>query len=417
MKGNILQMKILMLSWHKYPHIGGKSTHISSLINGYKKYDCTAKVLTLFSIYGLIFNLIRILMLPIKLLSKHLYTMLWHRLAIFMFSIKILDEVKKERYDIINAQDALSTVAAYKAKNKFGLNIVTTMHTYFGIENSLDNKLKQGSQIYHKMLIEELKALQISDAFIAVDNRIKNHIKEFISQNNVKNIYNVIAIPNFTNVDYFAPVESIKKCEIKNQFNIASEAFVVICARRLVEKNGVIFAIKAMNLMKKQKNICLLIVGDGPQRGEIEQLIKKDNLDEQVIIYGETQNENIRNLYWCADASVVPSITVNNLQEATSISAIEAMACGLPTIASDIGGLSELITNNDTGILVPEQNPEAIAEAIMKLYRDREIYNRIKESARDYIVNHHSHSIAAKKYLSEIQKLGNQKVFVRSSNE
>lgn len=80
------------------------------------------------------------------------------------------------------------------------------------------------------------------------------------------------------------------------------------------------------------------------------------------------------------------------------------MACGLPTIASNIGGLKQLIKNKITGILVDEARPEKIAEAIIKLINDKEYYFNIKRDAREYIINKHSHTESSKKYLIEFNK-------------
>jgi glycogen(starch) synthase len=391
-------LKILILSWHKYPHVGGKSTHISNLIDGYLHLDSEAQVLTSASSKGILFHICHLLISPLKVLGRTRYKTLRNKLNIIMFSKKIKQIVKNNSFDIINAQDALSAVAAESIKRKYGLNVITTMHTYFGIENSLDDTFKKNSNLYNNFLQEELKALQVSDQFIAVDKRIKHHIIEAYKNYSCKKARNIIAVTNFTNINFFRPATPVEKMSMRKKYGIKKEDFIVICARRLVEKNGVIYAIKAMTYLRNT-NVTLLIVGDGPQYSLIKDYCRNERLNGQVILHGETNNEHIRELYWCADISLVPSITVNGLQEATSITAIESMACGLPTVASEIGGLKELIKSNSNGLLIPEADEKVLADSIQKLNNDTILREHMAKKARQDTQKNYSHIIAAKKYL------------------
>jgi glycogen(starch) synthase len=391
-------MNILILSWNKHPHIGGKSTHIVNIMDGYLKLGSSAEVITSESGTGVLYHICHLLISPLKVLAKVKYKVLRNQLIIVMFSRKIMKAVSKNSFDIINAQDPLSAIAAEKAKKKYGLKIVTTMHTYFGIENSLDVNLKKDSKLYNNLLTEELKALRVSDLFIAVDARIRHHIIEMNQKYGSEGDEKVKSIANFTNVDFFRPATHLEKVSMREKYGIKKEAFIAICARRLVEKNGVIYAIKAMKYLR-DTNITLLIVGDGSQYSLIKDYCRDEGLNGQVILHGETNNENIRELYWCADISLVPSITVNGLQEATSITAIESMACGLPTIASEIGGLKELLESNFNGLLIPEADEKTLAESIKKLTNDRLLSEHMSQNARQVAQTNFSHVAAAKKYL------------------
>lgn len=100
-----------------------------------------------------------------------------------------------------------------------------------------------------------------------------------------------------------------------------------------------------------------------------------------------------------SDVVLIPSVASEAVIEATSISALEAMACGVPVIASNIGGLAELISNGLTGVLVPQANPLAIAQAITTVMNDSHLRSDIGRRARQHVVNNHSHLRAADEFI------------------
>jgi len=92
--------------------------------------------------------------------------------------------------------------------------------------------------------------------------------------------------------------------------------------------------------------------------------------------------EELRELYRRADVVLIPSVTSSGTQENTSIAALEAMACGTPVVATDIGGLPEVIRSGIDGYLVPERSADAIAGAILALFDDADLARRMGAQAR-----------------------------------
>ena len=99
----------------------------------------------------------------------------------------------------------------------------------------------------------------------------------------------------------------------------------------------------------------------------------------------------------------MPSVHSENVEEATSLSALEAMASGRPLIAGDVGGLAEMVVDGETGLLVPA-DAEALAAAILRLAADPELGARMAGAAREYVVENHSHLRAAAAY-AEVYRL------------
>jgi len=271
------------------------------------------------------------------------------------------------------------------------------MHTYFGIECTLDGGIKENSRLYRRICQFEESSLSYIDNAVAVDERIREHLEMHIK----KHRYDVglTSIKNFTNTDIFKSVISNEeRNDFRYKHNLEETDFVGICVRRLVEKNGVIFAADAFRYIK-ETNIKLMVLGTGPEMDSIQRIIKENDLQNRVILCGEVSNDRVLAYYQACDYAVVPSITVNGLQEATSISAIEAMSCSLPTIASSIGGLKEMIVNDKNGILVEEKDSIGIANAITALYQDKEKYDEIAKNARNSVIKRYSHIVAADEYL------------------
>ena len=126
-----------------------------------------------------------------------------------------------------------------------------------------------------------------------------------------------------------------------------SEDFVAVTVRRLYPKNGVQYALRAVpQCVERIPNFRLVVVGDGPQRPELERLVKELQIEENVRFFGALPNTEILPLMREADVGVFPS-----LAEATSIAALEFMAVGTPVVASKVGGLPEIIHDGETGFL------------------------------------------------------------------
>jgi glycosyltransferase involved in cell wall biosynthesis len=303
--------------------------------------------------------------------------------------------LKHNHVDFISAQDPISAINIYKiVGNK--IPIILTMHSYFGKSMSeLSDKRNQMRQKdFDNLLIRDLKSLKVISALVSVDTRIKNDCDQHIQKMNIQGIPSYV-IPNFVKTDIYKPASPQEKEKAKIKLSIPPSLKVIICIRRLVDKNGVFYAIEAM---KNVNDAILLVGGEGPNKEALSQYIIDNNLSDKVRLLGGVQGELKKLVYQAADFAIVPSITVNGLQEATSISAIEAMSCGLATIASSIGGLKELIQNDQNGILVEEKNSQQISDAINHYINDPEGFSRICNQARQSVLDHYSHLVAAQKY-------------------
>jgi N-acetyl-alpha-D-glucosaminyl L-malate synthase BshA len=117
------------------------------------------------------------------------------------------------------------------------------------------------------------------------------------------------------------------------------------------------------------------LIGDGPERIFIKQLVKELKLDSDVSFLGE--QDYLEPLFFCADLFLLPSE-----QESFGLTALEAMNCGVPVIASEIGGLPEVITHGETGYLYPVGEIKEMAEKSLALLSDPQKHESFKQQAR-----------------------------------
>lgn len=159
------------------------------------------------------------------------------------------------------------------------------------------------------------------------------------------------------------------------------EKKVILFVGRLAEKKGVTYLIDAM---KKIENAILVIVGEGPLNNQLKKqaLYKGD----QIKFLGAKSHEELKTLLASADIFVAPSITANNGDsEGLGLVLLEAMASGLPVVATRSGGIVQIIEDGINGFLVEEKNSMQLAEAISQILSDDEIIERFKEKGFETI--------------------------------
>ena len=132
---------------------------------------------------------------------------------------------------------------------------------------------------------------------------------------------------------------------------------------------------------------------------EIKEIVAREGMENSVTLLGAVAHSVVRDYYDLSDVALVPSVHSAGVEEATSISALEAMGSGSPLIACAVGGLKEIVNSGVDGLLVEEKNVDELAEAILTLLRDPEAGAEMAEKAREKIEQEYSHIAAAKKYL------------------
>lgn len=175
---------------------------------------------------------------------------------------------------------------------------------------------------------------------------------------------------------------------LKRELGIPPEALVILAVGRLSEEKGHRDLASAVALLRDSRpalEVRLLIVGEGPERRTL-------GAAEHVLLTG--QQKNVRPFYGIADIFVLPSHS-----EGSPNVLLEAMAAGLPIVATAVGGSVELVADEDTALLVPARSPKALCAAIERLADDRALADRLAANAeaasRQYAPEAHARSLIA----------------------
>jgi colanic acid/amylovoran biosynthesis glycosyltransferase len=161
-------------------------------------------------------------------------------------------------------------------------------------------------------------------------------------------------------------------------------------AGRLIEKKGIPVTLRAFAAFVRQyPEATLTIAGEGPLLDELQGLARELEIVEHVSFTGFVSQEQLREIYYRSHIFLHPSQTGHDgNQEGIPNSMLEAMAAGLPVFATDHGGIPEAIENGVSGVLVPERDHEALAQALLDAVHDADSLSRIGRAGADVIRDH-----------------------------
>lgn len=149
----------------------------------------------------------------------------------------------------------------------------------------------------------------------------------------------------------------------------------IVFVGRIVSEKGVEVLLRAFKKQRVARE--LVIIGEGPQLDELKTLASDLGIAERVTFTGYVSMENIRDFIITSEVVVVPSIW----EEPYGLVALEGIACGVPVVASRVGGLPEIVRDFENGLLVPPGDIERLASAIELLLTDRQLYSSLRGGA------------------------------------
>ncbi len=275
--------------------------------------------------------------------------------------------------DVVHAQAFQSVLPGVVAKQAAGIPLVSTWHT--------SHFLKRATSPFWRPIFQRLLAW--SDYNFAASAQIAEVARGLAPDVSVEALTNGVETDIFQRSEPSLPPASRRR---------------IIVPRRLFEKNGVEFFLKAMPLIAEQVDVEAVIVGDGPERRKLEALAENLALGERVQFLGARRHDEMPGLLSSAELAVFPS-----LMEATSIAALESMACELPVAASEVGGLPEIV-DEEVGALFEASNPTSLAAAVVALLQ-RDDLRALGAAARSRVVERWSNARLVDRHLEVYQSL------------
>ena len=173
-------------------------------------------------------------------------------------------------------------------------------------------------------------------------------------------------------------IESLRKRKVdriqkRQEIGIENDCFLIVTAGRLVPVKGYTYLVAALaRVIAEIPNTRLIFLGDGELRGELSGQVKTLGLEKHVLFLG--MRNDVPEIISCSDLFVLPSIN-----EGFGVVLLEAMAMKCPVVATNVGGVPEVVLDGETGILVPPRDPVQLARGIIRLLKDRSLAFQLVE--------------------------------------
>jgi len=272
---------------------------------------------------------------------------------------RVLQYFKKQSPDLIHTQLEFSDTLGNVAAKILHLPSVSTLHT-------LEIPKKRKFAIL-RLKLKWFVLKHYCDAIITVSEKTREHHLKFgkLPPAKIKTIYNGIQLSRFQGGNKTHPNK------VKQALNLRLNHTIITTIAVLREPKGIQYMLKALpGVLKHKPDLTYMIVGDGVYKASLQDLVADLRLQEHVVFTG--YRTDIPNLLTISDLFILPS-----LGDALPTVLIEALASETPIIATQVGGIPEIIENNVNGLLVPPADSESLAEACLKILQNQELSHQL----------------------------------------
>lgn len=290
---------------------------------------------------------------------------------------------KNIKYDIIHSHYWMSGIAAAALSDLWaGRPIVHMFHTLGEMKNRIARSEAEREGEYRingeKQVLGRVNRITV--ATLAELTQLRFLYKADPNK--------MVVIPPGVDVGHFYPIPSD---EAKTYIGIKPEDRMILFVGRIEPLKGVDTLLQAMaclQLKEAQRPVHLAIIGGDPtaspeqmtvEMARLQKLCEVLGLDQSVVFLGKRDQDKLPYYYSAAEVLVMPSH-----YESFGMVALEAMACGTPVIASEVGGLAYLVRDGETGFTIPAEEPDALCEKLTWLLNDSELHQKMSRQAAEY---------------------------------
>lgn len=207
---------------------------------------------------------------------------------------------------------------------------------------------------------------------------VSEKVRESLSAISGKAKSNFSIIPNSVNTDIFFP-DALERRLQREKLRMNAKTFLVGVVARFSPQKGHKYLLDAIRILRQRGiKLKVLLVGVGELENEIRESVERDSLQDYVAFYGQALE--VPKVLQALDCFILPS-----LWEGMPLALLEAMASGIPVIATDVAGTRELIQHEVNGLLIPAKDPEAIVEALILMKENKTLRNKILQSALNFV--------------------------------
>jgi len=268
--------------------------------------------------------------------------------------------VKRLGIDIVHSQTRVTQVTGFFVSKLCGVPLITTCHGFF------------------RRNIGRLMLPSWGERVIAISDAVKGNLIDCfgVDKARVTLIYNGIEVKKF-----LKDFPEDEKDKLKNRFGIKRDYSVIgMIARFTPDKGHDVLIYALYEILKEKPNVQLVFVGEGDKREDIMKLSQRLNLSDNVIFI-KPQINTVNALAVMDVFTFAP-----RRREGLGLALLEALASGKPVVATDVGGVSNVIKNNVNGFLVEPSNPKLLAEAVLRLLKDKALYAKMAQAGRETVI-------------------------------
>jgi len=308
-----------------------------------------------------------------KLGSYAYRAMMMHR-----YRRALLKIVADEKPDVIHAHSSYSNpYAAFPAARRFNLPLIYEVRTLWGESAVIEDGLRTDSWKYWMVWRLELGAMGRADAVIPIAVGIRDALVERGVDPRKMTI-----VPNGVDSTRFVPQP---RDEDRARRHGLDGKFVIGFVGSMRRLEGLSTLVEAYAICRKHgEDIRLVIVGDGPDKTDLEALAAKLDVRD-VLFTGNVPHRDVASWYSVMDVLVYPRIRATINERVTPLKPLEAMALGKVCVGSDVGGLRELIANNRTGVIFPSGDAQALGTVLLQLKEDSVCRERLARTALAFV--------------------------------
>lgn len=319
---------------------------------------------------------------------------------------EVLRILNQENFDYVYSNDYYCMPGTVEACLKYGTKTITHFRDYWLIDVNgtfvgdygavydkcnVKNILKYSKKwriLYNLYKWHYLKSLWPLINKSTVKIAVSNVVKEKLELAGIKNIK---VIPNQIDIDLFNSV----KCEgVRKKYNLKNKVVITFIGSITYHKGIPILMKLIPKILEEKKEVCFLIVGDGPLKNKFMHFVKKKNIGKRVMFVGKQPYKKIPEFYAASDIIVFPSL----FQESFGRIAIEAMAAGKPIVASKIGGIKKIVINEKTGFLVDPFNLKEWEKKIKLLVESKKLREKMGKEGKKIVKEKYSSEKVVKKF-------------------
>jgi len=302
----------------------------------------------------------------------------------------VLEVASLEKPDVIHAHSSYTNAyGALPAARRLGVPLVYEVRTLWGESAVVENGWRRGSLKHRILWALELGAMRRAARVVPIARGIRD---ELVAKGIDPGKMHIV--PNGVDIARFVP----------RGRDEALAASVGLSGRFIVGFIGSILRLEGLSTLFEAYALCqpgpaargLVVVGEGPERSALESQAAR--LGIKVVFTGRVPHDSVASWYSIMDLLVYPRIRALINERVTPLKPLEAMAQGKVCIGSDVGGITELIEHDETGVIFRSEDPQSLAAAILGLQNDPARMARLRESALEFVKRERDWSNIVRRY-------------------